>query len=548
MTGALPTPLRDLVASFTAEQSYATLAGNDAEGFNGCTELCDRHVGANRIALRWLSAGGGEIQLSFEELQRRASRFAALLAERGAKPGDRIAGLLPRRPELLTVLLGTLRAGCVYQPLFTAFGPKAVEARVSASAPVLIVTDAANRPKLDGLDIAPILVTDQPDGAESFAQAMDAAGDLAQPVRLPADAPMLMMFTSGTTGTPKGVLVPIHMLRGIHSYLRFAVGLRDGDRFWNLADPGWAYGLYYGLCGPLFLGQAATMSEAAFSVERCYEVIERFGITSLAGAPTAFRAMAASGIAAPTGLRAISSAGEPLDGDTKAWLESHFGCPARDHWGQTELGMVIGDHHAAEHPRRAGVLGYPMPGWSAAALAPDGTRCAPGEPGALAIDRRSPLFWFGGYAAREEQPFSGDYYLTGDSVAQDADGAIHFIGRDDDVITSSGYRIGPSEVESALIEHPQVLEAAVIGRPDPVRTEIVKAFVTLKGGASPTDELARGIGAFVKTRLAAHAYPREIAFVDELPKTPSGKIQRHLLRGAKGAALEIEPRPASQED
>lgn len=522
--------LADAAAGFSAERSFEMLSGSMAEGFNACIELCDRHAHDGRVALRWLGADDRVEEVTFAELRRRAARFAAMLVERGAQPGDRVAGLLPRRPDLLTVLLGTLRAGCAYQPVFTAFGPKAIESRLTASEPVLVVTDRANRPKLDGLPLRGIMVIDEEEGPESLPRALQGRTEEFAPVLLPADAPFLMMFTSGTTGTPKGVPVPIHMLRTIWAYLRYAVGLREGDRYWNLADPGWAYGLYYGLSGPLLLGHAATMSEAPFTVERSYEVIRRFGITNLAGAPTAYRAMAASPLPAPGPLRAISSAGEPLDPETASWLARAFGCPARDHWGQTELGMVICDHNGLEHPRQPGTIGFTMPGWRAAIVDAVGVEQPAGTPGALAVDRSSPLFWFGGYYRRAEQPFVGDYYLTGDSAVMEADGAFRFVGRDDDVITSSGYRIGPFEVESALMEHPAVAEAAVIGRPDPARTEVVKAYVMLRPGTAPSDALAEEIGLFVKRRLAAHAYPREIEFVDELPKTPSGKVQRFVLR------------------
>ena len=505
------------------------MSGDHERGFNACVELCDRHVGSG-TALRFLSATGEVEEFDFATLRARASRFADLLTAMGVRPGERVAGLLPRTPDLLTVLLGTLRAGAVYQPVFTAFGPKAIETRLSASSPRLVVTDTANRSKLDGLDIPSILVTDAADGPESLAAMLAGRREDTAPVLLSADAPFLMLFTSGTTGTPKGLYVPIHMLRAIWGYMRYGHDLRQGDRYWNLADPGWAYGLYYGIVGPLLLGQAATLSEAAFSVERSYEVIRRFGITNLAGAPTAYRQMAAAPLQPPSGVRAISSAGELLDPGTAAWLERGFGCPARDHFGQTELGMVLCDHHGLEHPRRTGTIGYPMPGFQIATVTPDGKECAAGEPGLLAVDRTSPLFWFKGYDQRSEQPFMGNYYITGDSAVREADGAFRFVGREDDVITSSGYRIGPSEVEAALIEHPAVVEAAVIGRPDPVRTEVVKAFVTLRPGHEPSPALAEEISLFVKKRLAAHAYPREIEFAQTLPKTPSGKIQRFILR------------------
>jgi len=519
----------DAYRSFDDGKSYECLAGTHATGFNGCIELCDRWAASDRIALLWVGQNGEVQRHTFGELRERAAKFAEVLVSRGIQPGDRVAGLLPRTPDLLTVFLGVLRAGAVYQPLFTAFGPKAIESRLQGSEAALVVTDKANRPKLDGLDLAPILVTDG-DGDESLARAMLNRSGVFEPVRLPASAPFLMMFTSGTTGTPKGVLAPLHMLRSVWAYMRHSIDLRPDDIYWNMADPGWAYGLYYALAGPLLLGQPTILSEAPFSVEKAYGVIRQLGVTNLAASPTAYRQMAASGDLPPPGVRVISSAGEPLDRETAGWLAQSFGAVARDHYGQTELGMVICDHHGLDHPRRDGAIGYPMPGFRVTTLSPSGAECAPGQPGMLAIDRNSPLFWFTGYYERKEQPFVGDHYITGDSAVREADGAFRFLGREDDVITSSGYRIGPFEIESVLLEHPAVAEAAVIGRPDPIRTEVVKAFVSLGAGHRPTEALATEIRQFVKTRLAAYSYPREIEFVDQLPKTPSGKVQRFLLR------------------
>jgi len=530
MTGASTQDYAAAYRDFDVGQSYGVLEGTKDTGFNAFEELCGRRVRSGTIALQWMATDGRIVKWSFAELAKKAGQFADMLMAGGAQPGDRVAGLLPRRPELLVVLLGTLKAGCVYQPLFTAFGPRAIEARLAVSEPVLVVTDQPNRSKLDGIILKRILDIDTTEGAESFTLALGEKNKPQSSVMLDANAPFLMMFTSGTTGTPKGVLIPIHMLRAIWGYMRYGLDLRPDDNFWNLADPGWAYGLYYAICGPLLIGQAVTLSEAPFSVERTYDILSAFDITNFAGAPTAYRAMTNSPLQPPAGVRVISSAGETLDADTATELKEKFGCAARDHWGQTELGMVLCDHHGLNHAREAGSIGLPSPGWRAVTLDPNGDECPAGEPGALAVDRRSGLFWFEGYYARDEQPFVGNYYLTGDTVVQGADGAFRFVGRDDDVITSSGYRIGPTEVEGALLEHPLVAEAAVIGRPDPVRTETVKAFVRLRDDSTGNDALANEIGEFVKKRLAAHAYPREVEFVSELPKTPSGKIQRFLLR------------------
>ncbi len=269
-------------------------------------------------------------------------------------------------------------------------------------------------------------------------------------------------------------------------------------------------------------------------------------MTSLAGSPTAFGLLIAAGpeaAAAVKGrLRVISSAGEPLNPEIIRWAAQHLAAPIHDHYGQTEMGMCVNNHHGLAHAVRPGSAGLPMPGYRVAVLDDEGRELGPNQPGVLAIDlARSPLMWFTGYLNQPTPAIAGGYYRTGDSVELEADGSISFIGRNDDVITSSGYRIGPFDVESAPIEHPAVVEAAVIGVPDPERTEIVKAFVALAPGFEPTTVLRDALQLHVKTRLSAHAYPRAIEFVSELPKTPSGKLQRFLLRKAEVEKLAREP-------
>ena len=261
-------------------------------------------------------------------------------------------------------------------------------------------------------------------------------------------------------------------------------------------------------------------------------------MTSLAGSPTAFRLLIAAGeeaAAAVKGqLRVVSSAGEPLNPEIIRWFETHLAAPIYDHYGQTETGMVVNNHHGLDHGVRPGSAGFAMPGYRVAVLDEAGREVGPNQPGVLAVDiANSPLMWFKGYFQQDTPAISGGFYRTGDTVEAEADGSISFIGREDDLITSSGYRIGPFDVESALIEHSAVVEAAVIGVPDPERTEIVKAFVVLGKNVEATPDLAEELAQYVKRRLSAHAYPRLVDFVSELPKTPSGKIQRFLLRKAE---------------
>ncbi|MEX0281227.1 MAG: AMP-binding protein [Arenibacterium sp.] len=512
-------------------------AGDFANGINVCTECCTRWADENRIALNWISKEGDQRAVSYAELDRQSARFANLLAGQGIKPGDRVAGLLPRTPDLLVVILGTLRAGAVYQPLFTAFGPKAIEQRLQGSGAKLVVTDAANRAKLDHVTECPAIATlDAPQpGDLDYRSEMTSQPEDFAPVLRGEDDLFLMMFTSGTTGAPKGVGVPIRALRGISVYMTCGIGLTPEDRFWNIADPGWAYGLYYAVIGPLLLGQATTFQEDGFTVEKTCDVIQSLEITNFAAAPTVYRLLIAGGgpvkEALNGRLRVASSAGEPLNAEVISWFETHLGCPLKDHYGQTEMGMVMMNHHGLMHAERAGSAGIEMPGHRLAIVDEEGQPVATNTPGILAVDRdASPLFFFPGYWGQEGKGWVGKWYLTGDTVEQDEDGFFSFVGRNDDLISSAGYRIGPFDVESSLIEHAAVLESAVVGKPDKERGHIVKAFVVLSDGYQGGDALSEELRLHVRNRLGAHAYPREIAFVTELPKTPSGKIQRFLLR------------------
>jgi acetyl-CoA synthetase len=406
------------------------------------------------------------------------------------------------------------------------------------------VTNTANRGKLAEVKNCPRVATvlapgeALPEDDIDFRAAVAAASTDCPPVPRKGDDLFMMMSTSGTTGLPKGVPVPLRALMAFGAYMREAIGLRPDDVFWNIADPGWAYGLYYAITGPLQFGVATTLYEGGFTAESTYDIIERLGVTSLAGSPTAFRLLLAAGPEAAARvkgrLRVVSSAGEPLNPEVIRWFDANLAASIHDHYGQTELGMVVNNHHGLIHPVRHGSAGYAMPGYRIAVLDEAGNELGPNQPGVLAVDiEKSPLLWFTGYYQKETPAIAGGYYRTGDTVELEPDGSVSFIGRADDVITSSGYRIGPFDVESALIEHPAVNEAAVVGVPDPQRTEIVKAFVILAPGYQGSPELVEELAQHIKKRLSAHAYPREIDFVAELPKTPSGKIQRFLLRKAE---------------
>ena len=534
-------PYDAAVAGFSLAEAEARLSGSLDGGLNACVECCDRHVAPGKVALNWIGKDGAERALTFAELQEGAARFANMLADAGIGPGDVVAGMLPRIPELMVTILGTWRAGAVYQPLFTAFGPKAIETRLATSGAKLVVTNMANRLKLDDVPdcpkVAVVLDADEaaPAGDIDLAATLEVMGASFDPVMRKGADLFLMMSTSGTTGAPKGVPVPLKALMSFDSYMRDAIDLRPSDTFWNIADPGWAYGLYYAVTGPLLLGHQTTFYEGPFTVESTYDVIRRLGITNFAGAPTAYRVMIAAGgaAAAPVKgqLRVVSSAGEPLNPEVIRWFAENLAAPIHDHYGQTEVGMVVNNHHGLDHPVRAGSSGLAMPGYRVAVLDEAGNELPSNKPGVLAVDiANSPLCWFTGYWLKDTPAIAGGYYRTGDTVEFEPDGSISFIGRSDDVITSSGYRIGPFDVESALLEHSAVTEAAVVGVPDPERTELVKAFIVLAKGVEGNEELAEELRLHVRSRLSAHAYPRLIEFVPELPKTPSGKIQRFILR------------------
>ncbi|UVL63401.1 AMP-binding protein [Pseudomonas sp. B21-032] len=515
----------------------AALQGN-LEALNACVECCDRHVGGNRIALNWEGRDGSSARYSFEQLQHSAARLANVLRAQGVGVGDRVAGLMPRTAELLITVLATWRLGAVYQPLFTAFGPKAIEHRLEQSAAKVVVTEPHNRSKLDEVHGCPtvICVGAAPGSGDiDFHSALALASDHCEPVLLGGEAPFLLMFTSGTTGPAKPLEVPLRAIVAFQGYMRDAIDLRPEDSFWNLADPGWAYGLYYAVTGPLALGHATTFFDGPFSVESTCRVINKYAISNLAGSPTAYRLLIAAGseFSAPIKgrLRVLSSAGEPLNPQVIRWFADELGVTIHDHYGQTELGMVLCNHHGLQHPVHLGSAGFAIPGHRIVVLDEQHNELPAGQPGILAVDReQSPLCWFAGYQGLPTKAFVGKYYLSGDTVELNDDGSISFVGRSDDVITTSGYRVGPFDVESALIEHPAVIEAAVVGKPDPERTELIKAFVVLASAQQPSEELAEALKQHVRQRLYAHAYPREIEFVSELPKTPSGKLQRFILR------------------
>ncbi|MBV0933642.1 AMP-binding protein [Marinobacterium weihaiense] len=537
------TRYNDFIRDFTPESIIQNFIGDFNSGLNVCEEICDRWADdPTRVALRYELANGDRGEMTFRELMQRSAQFANFLTAQGIGKGDRIAALLTRTPELMIAVLGALRVGAVYQPLFTAFGPGAIEYRLQKASTRLIITNPEQWPKLKEVNGLPttMLVADDTDplaGEADFLyyQTLDAQPDQFTPVKIGADEPFLQMFTSGTTGKSKGVTIPARALAAFHVYMRYAIGLRDTDNFWNVADPGWAYGLYYAVVGPLLLGCTTHFNEAGFTADNTFEFLRRYKITNLAAAPTAYRMLKANDALLKDypeiDLRVANSAGEPLNPEIVNWVQRVFDCRVCDQYGQTETGMTSANFHELEHEYREASMGYQLPGYRLVALDADFNEVGPGESGELAIDmENSPLYFFQGYTWGEKSPYFDRYYLTGDVVISNGDGSHSYTGRDDDIIASAGYRIGPADVESTLLEHEAVVESAVVGKPDDKRGSIVKAYVVTHPQFDADDQLAEALQQHVRNRLSTHAFPREIEFVTDLPKTSSGKIQRFLLR------------------
>lgn len=522
----------------------------DTPGASAAELLCDRHP-ADSVAFTVIEADLGSVDLTFGYLREQSSRFCAALAEIGVEPGDHVATLMGKSADLVVALLGIWRRGAVHVPLFTAFAAPAIAFRLAASGAKVIVSDANQLEKLapsedipvdapwrvivaggaagDELDFGGLISIQDPEDQRGVAQVVGGSG------------PLVQLFTSGTTGTPKGVPVPVRALASFHAYQEFGLDVRSDDVFWNAADPGWAYGLYYALLGPMAAGTRSLLLHAGFSASLTWQIIKKFGVTNFAAAPTVYRSLRADKAPVPAGilLRRASSAGEPLTPDVVAWSKDSLGVEVRDHYGQTEHGMFIANAwvDGLREDVRPGSMGRALPGWATAVLEDNSDEIAsPGTQGRVAIDtHNSPLMWFTGYVDAPEktkQRFTEDgrWYITGDAGMADADGFFYFSSRDDDVIIMAGYRIGPFDVESVLVMHEHVVEAAVVGMPDELRGEVLEAFVVLRDGVDGDDELATELQALVKRKFAAHAYPRTVHFVPSLPKTPSGKVQRYILR------------------
>jgi acetyl-CoA synthetase len=555
--GNRPAPnLRDYAAvraAFSWEAVRAELAMPG--GLNIAYHALDRHIaegGGDKRALRWLGKSGERRDFTYRELLGFSNRFANLLHDLGVGKGERVFSLLGRVPELYVTALGTLRSGSVLCPLFSAFGPEPVRTRMAiGEAKVLVTTTALYRRKvadwrneLPGLQHVLLIDhsgTPSPTGTIDFAAAMARAST--EP-RLAATGPedlALLHFTSGTTGQPKGAMHVHEAVLAHHITGRHALDLHPDDVFWCTADPGWVTGTSYGIIAPLTNGVAMIVDEAEFDAERWYRILQDERVTVWYTAPTAIRMLMKTGDEVVrkydlSRLRFLASVGEPLNPEAVVWSNRVYGRPFHDNWWQTETGGIMIANFAAMDIK-PGSMGRELPGIDAAIVArrPDGTVHRIEEPmtaGELALRPGWPSM-FRGYLNEPERYakcFADGWYLTGDLAMRDAEGYFWFVGRADDVIKSAGHLIGPFEVESALMEHPAVAEAGVIGKPDPMAGEIVKAFISLKPGFEAGEPLARELLGHARKRLGPAVAPKEIAFSADLPRTRSGKIMRRLLR------------------
>lgn len=523
-------------------------------GLNIAYEAVDRHVArgiGEKTAIRWLSKRGGVTTLTYADLSRQSNQFANALSSLGVCAKDRVFVLSPRIPELYQAALGTWKLRAVFCPLFAAFGPEPIRTRLEkGQGRVLVTTEALYRRKIDQIRaqlpfLEHVLVVGGHDettaiaGTHDFHDLVDRAGE--QFLIEPTDSEdvALIHFTSGTTGTPKGA-VHVHGAVVMHYGTgREALGLAPQDVFWCTADPGWVTGTSYGIIAPLTNGVTSIVDEAEFEVERWYRTLQEEKVTVWYTAPTAIRMLMRGGTEVAkkydfSALRFVASVGEPLNPEGVEWGRGVFGMPIHDNWWQTETGgIMIGNVPGMEV--KPGSMGKPLPGVRAAIVRrSEGNveELANGQEGELALEPGWPSM-FRGYLnddARYKKCFAGQWYLTGDLAKRDADGYFWFVGRADDVIKTAGHLIGPFEVESALLEHPAVAEAGVIGKPDPVAMNIVKAFVSLKPGYTPTEALERELLGFARQRLGAAVAPKELSVLDALPRTRSGKIMRRLLR------------------
>jgi len=539
------------------EELYRSFRWNVPERYNMAHACCGKWAGDRaRFALYWEDESGASAAYSFWDIQQAANRLSNALAALGVKRGDRVAIILPQRPETAIAYIAVFQMGAIALPLSHLFGPDALEYRMEhAEASVAIVEPTtignlrAIRDRLTHLRHV-VGVETAERGVQGWKQLLEKASSRFNPVDTSADDPAIIIYTSGTTGAPKGALEAHRLLIGnlsgfVHSHDFFP---QPGDMFWSPADWAWAGGLFDALLPTWAFGLPILGYRGKFDAEKAYYLIEKYGIRNSFLFPTALKLMMKAFPSPRTkfdlSLRSIMSAGESVGVTVFEWARAELGVTINEMFGQTEINYVVGNCQSA-WPARPGSIGRPYPGHRVAVIDDKGNEAKRGELGEVAVNRffqgqPDPVFfleyWKNEKATKDK--FIGDWGCTGDQAKMDQDGYLWYQGRSDDVIKSAGYRIGPAEIESCLVKHPAVLNAAVIGKPDATRGSIVKAFVVLQPGRSPSAALIEEIQTHVRGRLAPYEYPREIEFIDALPMTTTGKVQRKELRKLEQAKLQ----------
>ncbi|WP_431320576.1 AMP-binding protein [Rhizobium sp. YTU87027] len=527
------------------EDLYRDFAWDIPEDFNIGRAVSDDWAerAPERVCLEHFSPDGNHLSMTYRELADRSSSLANALVSLGVKKGDRVALLLPQSFETVVAHVAIYKMGAIALPLALLFGVEALEYRLRTAGASAVVTNTFGLDRVSQIrgrlpDLTEVVSVDgDGQGARSFASLVAGHPPVFEVAKTAPHDPALMIFTSGTTGPPKGALHGHQVLAGHIPGMQFAhEGFpQTGDKVWTPSDWAWAGGLLNALLPSLLLGVPVVSSPAQkFDADMAYRIMAEMKVRNGFIPPTALRLLKV--VPDPRSkydlvLRTIGAAGESLGAETLEWAKRTLGIAVNEFYGQTECNFVLSSS-AAIGISRPGAIGRPVPGHRVAIVSEAGEELPVGETGQIAIRRPDPVMFLGYWndGAATERKFVGDWLLTGDIGRQDADGYVTFFGRDDDVITSAGYRIGPAEIEDCLIGHPAVQLAAAVGKPDPVRTEIVKAYVVLAPGFEPSDRLASHISEWVKMRLSMHEYPREVEFVSELPLTTTGKVIRRLLR------------------
>jgi acetyl-CoA synthetase len=489
-------------------------------------------------AIVWRRDTGRDEIFSGDTIQRRSRRVANALRRGGVRPGDRVAGLMGRRPGAFIVPLAVWRLGAIYVPLFSGFRRDAISVRIKDAGVTAIVTDPENRGGLAGIeaDLRIFLTGGTADSDEiDLDREADEADELQDLADTRLDDPATIMYTSGTSGRPKGCVIPHRGIINLAPYVEHCLNLDTSDLLFSTADTGWSFGLYTSGLAPLAMGYSRLLYEGGFNAEEWWKTMRDLGVTHVASAPTGFRQLALNGTEAmkeaPRFVKAATAGGETLDTDAIAWFREHLGITLHDSYGLTELGMLIANlrGQGSVEPT-SGAMGFPVPGFDVKLVDEDGTRLAVGEEGQVGV-RDEGWFLSSSYWGREaewDDRVRNGFWVTEDRARVDEEGRFWYVGRTDDVIVTAGYNVGPAEVEGVLLEHPSIVEAACVGKPDKRKGQVIVAHVVLVGSAPQglLDDLRRLVG----ERIGWHAAPRELCIREELPRTESGKVRRKVLR------------------